>query len=604
MMWSFMQNNDDKMKAWGKRNKEIFVTVFFASFTCFFYAPLESYLQNTSEFWFNLREIWYIPTIIGLLAFALFSIPGTLLKSDKLKKIYAVLAFSGGLCAWLQGNFFNTKLGLMNGAFIDWHAYREQFNYNLIGWLVTIVLITAIGIWKTDITVKTCRYIALLLTAMQLVALLSLLPNSFSNGAFAKQSKRFMTSDHLWEIGDAENLIVIVLDAYDQNYFMNLVRDNCEELNELDGFTWFSNFSGMYSTTEYGTIPLLTGKKFLNEVDFEDNLKKNGTYYDDLIEQGYDFAVYSDRGYNVPDYIQDKMENRIVYVDLDMNGVRGKATELIYRLAWCKYLPDHFKSKLWLYGPELYGFDHYSSDDELFVPDNSVFRDGLAQKKLTVVGGKKFRFIHVNGAHEPFTIGDDLEDVPDYWDCDLIAERALKLATRYIGELKRVAQYDNSTVIITSDHGSQHVPGIVGNPVLLVKPRNSHGKLKENKAPVSQGDFGATIVNLIHGKTVYEDETSAFMIDEDAERDRRFYAYLYTEDGKIVINKNRYVLVEYTVDSKDCSTPLFNLTDKGYLGDGNEYKHSDYCETCQQKVEPVIENNWLYWKHVGAGELP
>ena len=97
-----------------KKNKEIFITVLFLTFTVLVYAPLEVYLQNRGEFWFNFRLVWWIPTLIGLVSFLLFFSIGSILKPSKLKDLYAVMAFAGGLCAYIQGNFLNKGLGLMD----------------------------------------------------------------------------------------------------------------------------------------------------------------------------------------------------------------------------------------------------------------------------------------------------------------------------------------------------------------------------------------------------------------------------------------------------------------------------------------------------------
>ena len=46
------------------------------------------------------------------------------------------MAFAGGFCAYIQGNFLNTKLGLMDGRKLDWPSYSRKFMTNLIIWLI------------------------------------------------------------------------------------------------------------------------------------------------------------------------------------------------------------------------------------------------------------------------------------------------------------------------------------------------------------------------------------------------------------------------------------------------------------------------------------
>ena len=462
------------------------------------------------------------------------------------------------------------------------------------------MLFCVLGLWKSDLLKKVCYYIAALLTATQLVALVYLLIPAVTNGEFSVERRSFASSDYLWEIGDQENLVILVLDSFDQNYLTKLIEEDNEELYKLDGFRYFSNYSGLFRSTTYGITPLLTGDTFINQEGWEEYLETNGTYYDDLISQGYDIDVYSGEWKHVPGYVRDKVRN-IIDAKITMKGVRLKAAELLYRLAWSKYLPDYVKCYVWLYGPELEGFERYDSDSVPFDWYNSTFRDGLKQNGVSVSSGKQFKFIHLYGAHEPYFTGKDLEDVDENWDVDSIPQGAIKLATIYIEELKKVGVYDDSTIIITSDHGSTHVPGILSNPILLIKEKGSHGALIESKAPVSEADFGATVVDLLNGDAEYKNEESALTIKEDAVRERKYYGYLFTDDDTIAMDENQYILVEYDVDNGNASTPYFSLTGAGYLSNGKKYDHRDYCKTCAEGLQPEIENNWMYWEHIKAG---
>ena len=585
-------------------NKGILITVLFLTFTVLFYAPLEMFLQNRGEFWCNLRMIWWIPTLISCVVYIVLSLIGILIKNDKLKGIYSILAFSGGFCAYVQGNFLNMKLGLMDGRKIEWSSLSHAFHINLAIWCAIIAVFLVIGIWKTSIVERVCFYAAGLMIGMQFAALVVLMVPAISEGSFSgKEYKTFSSSEHLWEIGEKDNVIVIVLDSYDQNYMNQLIEEDDDELDKLDGFTYYSNYSGLFRSTAYGIVPLLTGSTYINQKNFWNDLKKNGTFYDDLIRQGYDIDIYTELWHDIPEYSRSNVRN-LVEAPIKMDGVRIKAAELLYRLAWSKYLPDVIKCYTWLYGPEFEGFERYESDSETFNWYNSAFRDGLQKNGLTVTKGKKYKFIHLYGAHEPYFTGRELEDVPENWNVEDIPRGGMRAATIYLDEMKRVGVYDDSTIIITSDHGSTHVPGLISNAVLLIKERGAHGSIKDNRAPVSEADFGATIVDLINGNTVYENEVSALQISEDMKRERKYYGYLFTDAHTIASGDGGgYILVEYDVDLNDCSTPLFKLTGNGYYSDGSIYHHEKYCKTCQNGEGPTFENNWMYWEHIETDDL-
>ena len=87
-------------------------------------------------------------------------------------------------------------------------------------------------------------------------------------------------------------------------------------------------------------------------------------------------------------------------------------------------------------------------------------------------------------------------------------------------------------------------------------------------------------------------------------RDRKYYGYLYTDADTIATDDGDFILLEYSVDDKDASTPHFEMTGRGFLPNGKVYDHCKYCKTCQDGVKPDIKDNWLYWEHVETNDLP
>lgn len=405
------------------------------------------------------------------------------------------------------------------------------------------------------------------------------------------------------EIGDDENMIVIVLDSYDDLYVKKLINENNDILNKLDGFTYFNNYSGLYRATAHGMRPILTGRgyanernyqEFINEMDYED------TYMGVLQNKGYTIDVYSEVFNLSSEESRSNMRN-LFKAPIIMKGTKLKFAELIYRLAACKYLPDMFKCKFWIYGPELEGFEKYASDKEVFNWYNSYLRDALDENKLSVVSGKQFKLYHVYGAHEPYFTDINLNDCEENWNVDSIPEGAMKLAVQYIDRLKESGMYDKTTVIITADHGNTHSPGIISNASLLIKPKNSRGLLQINNAPVSQADFGATIVDLLGEESKYPNEMPAFKIKESEKRDRKFYAYLYN-NSDVPIRDNECYFVEYSVPD-DTNSPIRYTLTGGILPNGERYYHQDYCKTCQNGIEPEIVNGWQNIEHIGTDDL-
>lgn len=155
--------------------KENLCIYIFSVFTLFFYAPMEMYLTNTSEFWCNLRLIWWIPLVISIIVFLIVVTFEMLIPDNILRKLFAIAVFAGGFCAYLQGNFLSINLGLMNGTKIDWDGMNTKLRINLVLWFIIIMIIIIIGMIKTNLTIKICRYLSILLIGMQLTMFIYLL---------------------------------------------------------------------------------------------------------------------------------------------------------------------------------------------------------------------------------------------------------------------------------------------------------------------------------------------------------------------------------------------------------------------------------------------
>ena len=84
-----------------------------------------------------------------------------------------------------------------------------------------------------------------------------------------------------------------------------------------------------------------------------------------------------------------------------------------------------------------------------------------------------FRFIHLMGAHWPYTLDKNGDRVKE---SDLIeqSEGSLGIVADYLQEMKRLGVYGNATIVVTADHGYWHLNAdelnYASSPIMLVKP--------------------------------------------------------------------------------------------------------------------------------------
>lgn len=565
-------------------NKNVISGSLFFSVTICLFAPYEMYIANKKEMWFKLSAFWWMPVVLFLLVLSGFCVIGFILKGIA-KRTYAALLFATALCIYIQGNFLNIDLGVMNGGTIAWREYTSQMMIHLVVWILIIATSIVLSIYKKNFFQKAALAISLYLIAVQVVTLLVLLFSIIKKGDYATDTYAFLSNKGLYEVGTEENVIVFCLDMFDDTYFKTIYEEEPEIADEFEGFTYFSNFTGTYSTTMYSLAHLLTGKVFLNNVSFyewKDNKAVEGTYVDEFINNGYELGIYSSELSFIPENYKKAAGNYVeesLYITNNLNFAYD-----LYKLVACKYLPDIIKPFIWMDGTEFDDWKGGESDCLPYSTQNSSFRDGILDNGISIAdSNKQFKFIHINGSHYQYTIDENANDVePDSVSVIQCARGAIRIVQWYMEEMKKNGSYDSAVIVITADHG-YYLDAVLASPVCLIKPRNATGTMKISNAPVCQVDLPATLVDLSNVNSDIDYGKSVFEYDESEERDRYFYLYYLNEKN----NKERMRLIEYRIDNVSNSRESFHLTDVEYTVNGNRIEHSKYCQTCNDKCSDI-----------------
>ena len=74
---------------------------------------------------------------------------------------------------------------------------------------------------------------------------------------------------------------------------LSLAEEDFEELDEFDGFTYFANHTGAYSSTNYSLRLLLSGRMFYNgfdQYDWSTSFNDDRLFLDVLSENGYSYT--------------------------------------------------------------------------------------------------------------------------------------------------------------------------------------------------------------------------------------------------------------------------------------------------------------------------
>lgn len=564
--------------------KRLLCVSLFLTFTLCIYAPYELYLTNISEFWFSFSMFWWMPVLIGICVMLILLFIGILLK-DKVAYIYESFLFVLSICLYMQGNFLNLRVGVMNGAEIDWTLYKRHFIIDAGIICLTIIVLGVFILKKAIISKKIITILSMFLTAIQAVSLVALF--IMGQSAIKDDASRYIrvvTDKGLYETGSDSNIIVFILDMFDDSYFKEILETEPEIKQELEGFTYFSNFTGSYSTTYYSLGHLFSGKSFYNEEggwnEWRKQISNERLYMDELLDNGYELSVYSDF---VTCFVPRHVDASCNYIEVPLEiSNKGHFIIDLYRLAATKYFPDFLKPYLWMTGTEFEGYKQIASEYNVYSMDNIIFKERLEKYGISVGGAdKQIKFIHITGAHYPYLIDENAQEVePDSVSGVQCARGALRIVEEYLDDLKENGVYDKSNIILAADHG-YYWDGVLTNPLFAVKPHDSSGELIINNAPASQVDFGPTVLDIVGLNADHAYGNSAFEIDVDSQRERLFYQY-YLDEFDAASNIMR--LIEFRIPPESNDPANFSLTDVEYTVSGDKIQHSKYCKTCKNGI--------------------
>ena len=123
-----------------------------------------------------------------------------------------------------------------------------------------------------------------------------------------KEESCYLSDQGVYEVSKDKNVIVFVLDMFDENYFKEIFRENPWCAEELDGFTFFRNATCGYSTTG-GSIPfMLTGEYYENDKTYHEYLDeafdKASPFYEELKKNGFSVNLFYGQNVFVAEFHQ------------------------------------------------------------------------------------------------------------------------------------------------------------------------------------------------------------------------------------------------------------------------------------------------------------
>lgn len=522
----------DERLRWRARLGFGFVASAFLSFTLLVVAPFELVAANSDSLLLGVSSIWWCMVLFALGVTIVLALLISALRGRAFT-VGFVSVLAAGVCCYLQALFMNGGLPTADGNTVPWHEYSTVTFATAAVWVAVFVAAIVLSryrvrMWRIGGTLVACA-----LVIVQGVGVASLLvgPGSLS----AAEENVDCTEEGLFELSSKSNVVVFVLDTFDTSYMDEVIQNSPEYLDPFEGFTYFHNSTGSMIPTRYAVPFLLTGQTPETCGTFDEfyyEAYERSSFFDDIQNAGYSIGVYSDSaGFNDEDpevrqAIADQTVNvRHVETPIDPWGT----IEILTKCALYRDAPWLLKPQFWYYTDQLNAgmvadAGASSSDDAVYRIDDAGFYSKLKERGLDLTdegNAGAFRFIHLLGAHYPFTLDENGIDVGEG---NTTAEQqmrgSLKMVSEYLDQMKELGVYDDSTIIVTADHGNWYLTEEIDHatsPLMMVKPAYGEDRsdearqpMKTSEVPVSHFDFQATVIDAMgadadaYGQTVFQ----------------------------------------------------------------------------------------------------
>lgn len=532
------------------------LTSFAFVFTYFIFAPIDLTVQNLRFLHFGLNVVVNQFVLLGVVLFFALTLILLLFKG-KLFDLFICFIFSFTLCSYIQGNFLNTDLGTLDGSNIIWNHYTADALVNLAVWLILFILPFALRYFSAKVWKNAVLFLCILMIGMQATALTLSLVSSKDQLAGDDEwtnMKFYLSTENQFELSSQENIIVFVCDSLRIDMIEEAMQDPRMKNDVFKDFTNYTNNSSNYFGTFPGANFLLTGYEYDYEKPYVDYLNDSweaNTFFDELRQAGYSNSLYL----TSEEILSPVSEESVATLSRQIDNIeissrdnvqinKKKLYENMISLSCYRHMPLATKAIFWLDTNEV---NHAASIENGYQINDPAFYNKLATEGLSLQEDTPHVvYYYLQGAHSPFDMDENAQPLNTQGDRTQRVKGTLHIIEEYLVQMKALGIYDNSTIIITADHGTRTYP----SPCLLIKPANAQNhQMINNDAPTEQSDLRPTVLHIAGVADYAAYGRSVLDIPEDEKRERIFYAWYLDENYPYVETNNKgwvyNVLYEY-----------------------------------------------------------
>lgn len=523
-------------------------------FTLLLYPFLETYFSNLSEFDFSLNNIGIY---IFITIFSVWILLNVLLLFESSHCNFIVCGMTIlSVCGYVQGMFLNRHLFLMDGKEMEWST-RLLFG-NVFIWLA-FILSLSILLKKNERNVTNIVFtISGIMLAMQLTGLISIVFTADNANIDIRVKNDYFSNEGLYTAAQKNNTYVFVLDTFDVDYWNQILNEESDFAQPMEGFIYYPDTVSQFSRT-YPSIPyMLSERPYFYEIPQQEYNKEavpSCKIWEELLNNNYELYFYEESPEYIGDEIRYKSKNYVIEGKEVNRSISLSGTlHSMLQVGGYRSMP-YFMKKDYLYTSEMINDSiivEISYDREPFNPSDGVVYEEFKNGITISDDLNAFKFIHLNGAHAPYSINENCKIV-DSKDTNLVEQckGSMELVYKYLRELKQLGLYENSLIIVTADHGENYVTKELEqntNPILFIKPiNNDNVSMQISDIYASQNDIIPTIASQLN--IAYDEKWGIDLLNTNGEdKERKRYHYYAVVENTLQTKDRTYEIVGSSLD--------------------------------------------------------
>lgn len=499
------------------------------SFMLCLYAPMELYLTNVSDFWFDIYVLFPVMVVVFVLFAILGSVVLLILQHFLQKQFSYILSFvfSIFIALYVQGNYLVANLPVLDGSIPKWEHYDTDRAISAIVWIFIVGVFLVIG-HKLKIE-RLSKVVSFGSVGIMLMLLFTGIVLVFSGDGLKHKQMVVVTTENEFEMSTDTNFIVLIVDSVDSRAYDAVFDKHPEYASWFEDFTYFSNTVSGYPFTVESVPFIFSGVWYENERSFDEYLTEvysKAPLFDKLETLNYDMGMYS----TFVGMAEDECIYRFLNVkDCAVGGIEDYQgfVKVMLQYVGFRYLPYQLKEICFNNMTTEFGDFRRLPDEYEMVRDfnNDIFYGKMQNENvISLTEQKVFKCLHLEGAHAPFKYNQYVEQV-DNATYESSVEASMTIVHTYLEHLKESGVYDNSVIVVMADHGYEenYISFPRYNAFLMVKGIGESKDYEISEAPISHADMAQAFDRLLDG--AHSD--AIFDWKEGDERQRRHMWYYY-----------------------------------------------------------------------------